>query len=107
MLGQSERACSKCGASHSRSHRYCAACHAAYMRRWRPRHPLRPDQRRKMNARCYANVYQRRGKIKPEPCQQCGSKLAQKHHPNYSKPLEVVWLCRDCHLTLHSQHVEH
>jgi hypothetical protein len=60
-----------------------------------------------MNTRSYANVYQRRGVIKPQPCRQCGNPKAQKHHPDYSKPLEVVWLCRECHLALHSQHVKH
>lgn len=27
--------CSKCGAEHDRPQRYCAGCHAAYMREWR------------------------------------------------------------------------
>lgn len=106
-MGTALHACSRCGAVHDRSHRYCAKCHAAYMRAWRPHHPLNPEQRRKMNARAYANCYQRRGRIKPKPCEQCGAAKAQKHHPDYTRPLHVVWLCRECHLTLHSQHVEH
>lgn len=54
-----------------------------------------------MNCRSYANTYERRGKLKREPCEDCGAR-AEKHHPDYSKPLEVVWLCRDCHLKHHS-----
>lgn len=55
-----------------------------------------------MNARSYAKVYLRRGKLKQEPCKVCGQK-AEKHHPDYSKPLEVEWLCRRHHLALHAE----
>lgn len=34
-------------------------------------------------------------------CRECGSQDSQKHHADYSKPLEVEWLCRDCHEKLH------
>jgi len=34
----------------------------------------------------------RSGKLKPMPCEKCGRK-AQAHHEDYSKPLEVKWLC--------------
>ena len=45
----------------------------------------------------YANVYQRRGKLLPEPCSVCHDPSAQKHHDDYGKPLLVRWLCRVCH----------
>lgn len=82
---------------------WCNACHAAYMRANRKRHSeLTPPQKMKSNARSYANVYQRRGKLKKQPCQMCGAVTSEKHHEDYSKPLEVQWLCRRCHL----QHLE-
>lgn len=95
--------CSKCGQPNDRlPQRYCRSCHAAYARDHRPRHvDLPPEQRQRANARAYANVYQRRGKITPEPCSVCHDPVAQKHHDDYSKPLQVRWLCRKCHLTLH------
>jgi hypothetical protein len=43
------------------------------------------------------------GKIKrPESCsiENCNNP-AQAHHPNYSKPLEVIWLCQSHHTDLH------
>jgi hypothetical protein len=52
------------------------------------------------NARAYANVYLRRGKLKRKPCW-CGA-VGQMHHDDYSRPLAVVWLCRNHHLDLHA-----
>ena len=35
---------------------------------------------------------------KPATCQECGVEaLLDGHHTDYSKPLEVEWLCRTCH----------
>lgn len=93
--------CSRCKNPRGPSGRYCNDCHAAYMREWRKTHPLTPEQRRKDNCRSYANAYQRRGKLVPQPCKLCKAEKAEKHHPDYSKPLRVIWLCRKCHLDLH------
>lgn len=71
------------------------------MREWRQSHRLSGESRLKDNARSYANVYKRRGKLIPEDCR-CGSTDVQMHHPDYAQPLLVVWMCRDCHLAHHS-----
>lgn len=42
----------------------------------------------------------RDGKIKKKRCEVCG-KYAQAHHPDYSKPLEIVWLCPKHHKQIH------
>lgn len=94
------KTCPACGIWHERPHSYCVSCHAAYMREWRKSHPLTVEQRRKMNARCYAGVLLQRGKIRRRPCRVCGA-VAQMHHPDYSKPREVIWLCRKHHLQHH------
>lgn len=74
-------------------------CHAAYAKKHRPRYvDLSEEQRLRARARAYANVYQRRGKLLPEPCFVCNDPCAQKHHEDYGKPLLVRWLCRACHL---------
>lgn len=36
-----------------------------------------------------------------ECCEICGAKATDRHHPDYSKPLEVLHLCRACHRTIH------
>lgn len=44
------------------------------------------------------------GRVQPTPCAQCGSnKRVQAHHEDYSKPLEVTWLCEACHKALHAE----
>jgi hypothetical protein len=58
--------------------------------------------RQRANCRAYANVYQRRGKLVPLPCEVCGSPHVEKHHDDYAKPLTVRWLCRAHHLVLNS-----
>jgi hypothetical protein len=42
-----------------------------------------------------------RGKVKRQPCEQCGNPKSDAHHPDYTKPLDVMWLCRKHHMTLH------
>jgi hypothetical protein len=41
------------------------------------------------------------GKVTKLPCFICGDKNVEGHHPDYSRPLDVVWLCnkhhRECH----------
>lgn len=44
-----------------------------------------------------------RGKLKrPARCQRCGCRCSpEAHHPDYSKPLVVRWLCAPCHRKVH------
>ena len=91
--------CSRCGGPRDRpGQRYCRECQNAYKREHRPRHSqLAPEERRKANARAYANVYLRRGKIKRGPCEDCRGPGEEMHHEDYDKPLKITWLCKDHH----------
>jgi len=47
--------------------------------------------------------------LRPEKCSKCG--IACKpdgHHEDYSKPLEIIWLCRKCHGFVHrTENINH
>lgn len=43
------------------------------------------------------------GELVRKPCEVCGDVKSKGHHENYSKPLEVVWLCQTHH---HRRHAE-
>lgn len=45
-------------------------------------------------------------KLLPQPCFVCGDK-AEAHHTDYSRPLDVVWLCDQHHKQVHAQHRQH
>jgi hypothetical protein len=43
------------------------------------------------------------GKLLPQPCFVCGSEDVQAHHPDHSKPLEVIWLCPQHHREIENE----
>lgn len=82
-------------------YRICLKCHAANQRDSRKeyRHFSEED---KVKSRCRAklNAYIRTRYIAKGVCVECGSK-AEAHHPDYSKPFEVVWYCKRHHTDFH------
>jgi hypothetical protein len=99
---------------------------AAYMREWRKRNPRseyksrlnykrthrkqvlaasqrswnkHPERRRARHA--VSNALRDGRLIRPNRCSECSSIcIPESHHKNYAKPLEVIWLCRSCHLAI-------
>lgn len=39
----------------------------------------------------------RDGKLIKQPCMECGSLDVEAHHDDYSKPLDVIWVCNKHH----------
>ncbi len=71
--------------------------------RSRNRRKLNPE---KVRARELLSYHVKKGNIKkPNYCSSCGIqkeiKCIEAHHKDYSKPLEVIWLCRACHKEIH------
>ena len=54
----------------------------------------------KYKARGIVNNAIRDGRLKKQPCEICGSKKSQAHHDDYSRPLDVRWLCFAEHRSL-------
>lgn len=85
-----------------------------HMRRKREQHPdeVRSREREysrrrlpteKTRAREMLNRAVRSGRVtRPDACSQCGKVgKVTGHHPDYSQPLAVVWVCYECHGKIH------
>jgi len=82
-----------------------------YERRWQRNNPEKrkeaireykranPEKIKAINA---ANHAIKTGKLTKTPCIICQNPKVEGHHPDYSKPLEVVWFCRSHHKQWHS-----
>jgi len=93
---------------------FCRKCQNKEQRELRARQPKRlrnlkkareaarryasrnPEKRRAWNRVFHA--VERGHMQKPDRCSECGKTgRLEAHHEDYSKPLEVEWLCRKCH----------
>jgi len=68
-----------------------------YKRRWRRANPEKD--------RAHELVRQaiRRGDlVRPTRCGSCGANARiQAHHGDYAWPLDIIWLCSECHASRH------
>lgn len=57
------------------------------------------------NARGMVRLAIRNGTLsKPSGCSSCHAAIkVEAHHSDYTKPLDVAWLCRSCHQVLHGE----
>ncbi len=55
----------------------------------------RDKQKRKARWSVYNHI--KYGLLSKKPCFGCGNIKVQAHHEDYSKPLEIIWLCTSCH----------
>ncbi len=96
--------CSRCDQKRRKGSRYCRQHHNEYQRLSRKKHrDLPPETKARAVCRAYANVYLRRGKITRGPCAICGATdHIEMHHENYTKPLDIIWLCRAHHKEFHT-----
>jgi len=55
----------------------------------------------KQRTRNTTNTEIRAGRMVKMPCVFCGNKKSESHHPDYSDPFNIVWLCRKHHNLMH------
>ena len=111
-----QKRCRRCTAIYLRDYRKRKGNVLAAKDRERSKRPERKaqqaqaDKRRRLGApekiaaRKAVHRAIRSGKLQKERCVFCGSVHTQAHHADYTKPLEVVWVCGKCHRQqFHSQ----
>ena len=72
---------------------------------WKNEYRNRPDIKIKEKSRKLVWYAVRIGSLlRPSICQQCKVECKpDAHHEDYSKPLEVQWLCKICHNKAHGK----
>lgn len=72
---------------------------AVYLKRYRRKYPEKYKAHNNIEYAINSNKV-----VKPEVCSVCGKKRKlEGHHYDYSKPLEVVWVCHICHMKIHKE----
>lgn len=69
--------------------------HVARTRQYREAHPERAAARQAVQTAV------RNGSLARLECEVCGEAKSHAHHDDYSKPLEVRWLCHEHHMEHH------
>lgn len=89
------RMCYKCEVRPRASNAYCWKCNKVYKKEYARKNP------EKIMAHMMVKAAKMSGTLVRQPCETCGSTFVQAHHDDYSKPLEVRWLCSEHHNALH------
>lgn len=86
--------------------------HAEYTKKWTEKNrekiclyakAARLRSPKKAKARDLVNKALKNGSLSKKPCRVCLSSKSEAHHPDYDKPLEVIWLCRKHHRDEHKK----
>lgn len=87
-------------------------------KKWRQNHPEKykelnnkrrksfesnPNNKIKISAHSKVRYALKIKKMFKKPCEVCGDIKSQAHHPDYTEPLKVRWLCQKHHLKLHNK----
>jgi len=77
------------------------AARAEYAQR-NPRPRPEPDAEKRAARVALGNTLRDGRVVRPEHCEMCATACAPHgHHDDYSKPLDVLWVCTTCHAAIH------
>lgn len=80
---------------------WCERCDALYHRLKESYH-TDAEYKLKHQVRALTRSYIKAGILEKGACEMCNTtKRVQAHHEDYSKPLDVIWLCQRCHDEVH------
>lgn len=65
--------------------------------KWQIKHPLKRWAHRALESALNRKLIER------QPCAVCGFEKVDGHHSDYSRPLDVIWLCRKHHIAVHRE----
>ena len=93
---------------------YCKECKKKVDKTRKGRHGTTSPEEATRTSRAYRIKYPERylafllvkkalrsGKLTRNPCEKCGSENVLGHHEDYSRPLDVNWLCLKHHNEIH------
>jgi hypothetical protein len=85
--------------------KFCEPCRLArkrfVQRESQKRYRVNPERSARDRAIQITATRIRSGNLTRLPCNNCGNPNSHVHHNNYRKPLEITFLCVQCHLQLH------
>ena len=91
---------------------YCKSCKSIKDKTYEKTYGTHPEIKERKNTwrknfperkNAHSKVYRamKNGVLIRQPCFICGDK-SEAHHPDYSRPLDVVWLCPSHHKQAHN-----
>jgi len=74
-----------------------------YVNEYRKKYAIKSQAHNRVNRALVSGVLS-----KPDSCEQCGDRQSSlhAHHDDYTKQLDVRWLCPGCHHQWHAKHGE-
>ena len=90
--------CMECCSNRKRNRPY----NGEKQREYQKEYNIKPENKIKILAHTLVRKAIKTGELIKENCEICG-KIADAHHDNYSKPLDVRWLCRKHHKKYHAK----
>ena len=95
--------CKACAKKYKAKYKLTASCKSSAIRSkmlWENRNP------EKLRVHRLTRYAIKRGDLVPQPCEVCGKERVDAHHPDYDKPMDVMWLCRKHHKDIHRKENE-